>query len=175
VVIAPVISRYNTYVSFRKVDTPRFKNYLGTPDVLGLIGNPAQLAYVNLLANSGDQMQQAIAGLFRQALVPMNFSNVSQLLTTNNGVFPDVTRAQDWVTRVDYQPTQNDTLTFRLPIQTRMSFPIQHVCLRSNSMLPGLKGFRSCNPLGPPIFPTCALPLQSGGRASADTNRLPGS
>jgi hypothetical protein len=103
------------------VDTPRFKNYLGTPDVLGLIGNPAQLAYVNLLANSGDQTQQAIAGLFRQALVPMNFSNVSQLLTTNNGVFRDVTRAQDWVARVDYQPTQNPTLTFRLPMQ--------HVCL----------------------------------------------
>jgi hypothetical protein len=43
----------------------------------------------------------------------MNNPNVSQLLTANNGVFPDVTRAQDWVTRIDYQPTQNDTLTFR--------------------------------------------------------------
>jgi outer membrane receptor protein involved in Fe transport len=102
-----------TSYEFRKVDTPQFKNYLNTPDALGINGNPAQLAYVNLLANSGDPTLQGIAGLFNHALVPMSNPNVSQLLTANNGVFPDVTRAQDWVTRIDYQPTQNDTLTFR--------------------------------------------------------------
>ncbi|MBZ5609441.1 MAG: carboxypeptidase regulatory-like domain-containing protein [Acidobacteriia bacterium] len=98
---------------FRKVDTPRFKNYLNTPDAQGLNGNPAQLAYVNQLANSGDPTLQGIAGLFQKALVPMNNPNVAQLLGANDGVFPDVSRANDWVTRMDYQPTQNDTITVR--------------------------------------------------------------
>ena len=95
------------------MDTPQFKNYLNTPDVLGINGNPAQLSYVNGLAASGDPTLAGIAGLFRQALLPMNNPNTVNLLTANNGVFNDVTRSQDWVTRVDYQPTQNDTLTFR--------------------------------------------------------------
>lgn len=102
-----------TSYEFRKVDTPRFKNYLNTPDALGLNGNPAQLNYVNGLAGSGDPVLQGIAGVFKQALAPMNFPNVVSLLKANNGVFPDVTRAHDWVTRMDYQPTQNDTLTVR--------------------------------------------------------------
>jgi hypothetical protein len=98
---------------FRKVDTPRFKDYLNTPEALGLNGNPAQLSYVNGLVNSGDPQLQAIGGFFQQALVPMNNPNVVKLLDANNGVFPDVTRAQDWVTRLDYQPTQNDTIMIR--------------------------------------------------------------
>ena len=102
-----------TSYEFRKVDTPEFKNYLNTPDAQGLNGNPAQLSYVNSLATSGDPTLQGIAGIFQQALTPMNNPNVVKLLSANNGVFPDVTRSQDWVTRVDYLPSQNDTLTFR--------------------------------------------------------------
>lgn len=102
-----------TSYEFRKVDTPEFKNYLNTPDAQGLNGNPAQLSYVSQLVNSGDPVLQGIGGSFQQALQPMNNPNVVKLLTANNGVFPDVTRSQDWVTRLDYQPTQNDTLTFR--------------------------------------------------------------
>ena len=102
-----------TSYEFRKVDTPEFKNYLNTPDAQGLNGNPAQLSYVNSLATSGDPTLQGIAGIFQQALAPMNNPNVVKLLDANNGVFPDVTRSQDWVTRVDYVPTQNDTFTFR--------------------------------------------------------------
>ena len=102
-----------TSYEFRKVDIPRFKNYLNTPDALGLNGNPAQLAYVNQLAATGDPTLQGVAGLFQKALVPMNNPNVVKLLSANDGVFPDVNRSHDWVTRVDYQPTQNDTLTFR--------------------------------------------------------------
>ena len=102
-----------TSYEFRKVDTPQFKSYLNTPDAQGINGNPAQLNYVNQLANSGDPTLQNVAGFFRYALVPTNFPQVPQLLNANDGVFPDVTRAQDWVTRLDYQPTQNDTLTFR--------------------------------------------------------------
>lgn len=102
-----------TSYEYRTVDLPEFKNYLNTPDALGINGNSAQLSYVNGLAATGDPTLSAIAGIFRQTLLPMNNPNVVSLLTANNGVFPDVTRSQDWVTRVDYQPTQNDTLTFR--------------------------------------------------------------
>ena len=102
-----------TSYEFRKVDVPQFKNYLNTPDVLGINGNPAQLSYVNGLAATGDPALTAIAAGLRQALLPMANPNVVSLLTANNGVADDVTRSQDWVTRVDYQPTQNDTLTFR--------------------------------------------------------------
>ena len=98
---------------YRKVDVPQFKTYLNTPDALGINGNPAQLNYVNSLASSGDPTLQTIAGIFNQALVPMNNPNVVKLLSANDGVFPDVTRSQDWVTRLDYQAGQNDTLTFR--------------------------------------------------------------
>ena len=102
-----------TSYEFRKVDTPRFKNYLNTPEAQGLNGNPGQLSYVNGLVNSGDPQLQAIGGLFQHALVPMNNPAVAKLLGANDGVFPDVTRAQDWVTRLDYQPTQNDTIMIR--------------------------------------------------------------
>ncbi|HLG97556.1 MAG TPA: carboxypeptidase regulatory-like domain-containing protein [Bryobacteraceae bacterium] len=102
-----------TSYEYRKIDLPQFKSYLNTPDALGVNGNPAQLAYVNSLATSGDPTLQTIAGIFNKALVPMNYPAVGSLLTANDGVFPDVTRSQDWVTRMDYQPTQNDTLTFR--------------------------------------------------------------
>ena len=98
---------------YRKIDVPQFKNYLNTPDALGLNGNSAQLGYVNALANSGDPTLQSAAGYFQKALTPMNNPNVVSLLTANTGVFPDVTRSQDWVTRLDYQASQNDTLTFR--------------------------------------------------------------
>ena len=103
---------------FRKTDIPRFKNYLNTPETLGINGNPAQLNYVNQLANSGDPTLQGVAGLFQKALVPMSNPSVVKLLTANHGVFPDVTRANDWVTRVDYQPTQKDTLTFRASLMS---------------------------------------------------------
>ena len=102
-----------TSYEFRKVDIPRFRNYLNTPDAQGLNGNAAQLNYVNGLANSGDPTLQGIAGLFRKALLPMSNPSVVSLLTANDGIFPDVTRAHDWVTRLDYQPTQKDTITLR--------------------------------------------------------------
>ena len=97
----------------RRLNTPEFRTYLGTPEAQGLNGNPAQLNYVNQLASSGVPTLQGLAGFFQQALNPMNFPSVVTLLTPNNGVFSDVNKSQDWVTRVDYQPDNKDTLTFR--------------------------------------------------------------
>lgn len=102
---------------YRRVDTPRFKNYVNTPAALGINGNQAQLDYVNQLAGTGDPTLQGIAGLFRQALVPMNNPNVVKLLNANQGVFDDTTRSKDFVTRVDYLPSTQDTLAFRFSLE----------------------------------------------------------
>jgi hypothetical protein len=101
----------------RRLNTPQFRTYLNTPEAQGLNGNPAQLNYVNLLAHSGDPTLQSIAGFFQQALVPMNFPSVQKLLGTNDGIFSDVNKSQDWVTRADYQPNGKDTFTFRFSIE----------------------------------------------------------
>jgi hypothetical protein len=101
----------------RRLNTPRFRTYLNTPETQGLNGDPAQLNYVNQLANSGNPALEGIAGFFQKALAPMNFPNVVKLLSANDGVFDDVNKSQDWVTRVDYQPGNKDTFTFRFSIE----------------------------------------------------------
>jgi hypothetical protein len=103
-----------TSYEYRKLNTPRYRNYLNTPEAEGINGNPAQLGYVNQLANSGNPLLAGIAAGLKPALVPMNFPNVVSLLTPADGIFSDFNKSQDWVTRVDYQPSQKDTLTFRL-------------------------------------------------------------
>ncbi|HLJ44864.1 MAG TPA: carboxypeptidase regulatory-like domain-containing protein [Bryobacteraceae bacterium] len=102
---------------FRRVDTPRFRTYLNTPEAQGINGSPDQLNYVNQLANSGVPTLQGIAATFKQILVPMNNPNVVKLLTANDGIFTDRTRSKDWVTRLDYQPGNKDTLTVRFSLE----------------------------------------------------------
>ena len=102
-----------TSYEYRKTDVPRYRNYLNTPEAAGINGNPAQLKYINQLANSGNPLLAGIAAGLKPALTPLNFPNVVKLLTPDNGIFSDFNKSQDWVTRVDYQPSQKDTLTFR--------------------------------------------------------------
>ena len=97
----------------RRLNTPEFRTYLNTPEAQGLNSNPAQLSYVNQLLSSGDPTLQGLGGFFQKALVPMNFPNVVKLLGANDGIFSDVSKSQDWVTRADYQPGNKDTFTFR--------------------------------------------------------------
>ena len=106
-----------TSYEFRKLDTPRFRTYLNTPESQGLNGNPAQLNYVNQLASSGDPTLMGLAGFFKQALLPMNNPAVSKLLTSSDGVFTDINNSHDWVTRMDYQPGNKDTFAFRFSIE----------------------------------------------------------
>src|SRR5271166_6295444 len=89
-----------TSYEFRKIDTPQFRNYLNTPEALGINGNPDQLNYVKQLASSGDPTLQGLAGFFTQALVPMANPAVAKLLGQNNGIFNDTVRSHDWVTRL---------------------------------------------------------------------------
>ncbi|HEV2686914.1 MAG TPA: carboxypeptidase regulatory-like domain-containing protein, partial [Bryobacteraceae bacterium] len=106
-----------TSYEFRKLNTPRFRTYVNTPEAMGLAGNPAQANYVNQMLNSGDPTLQAIAGGFKTALLPMNNPAVVKLLAANDGIFSDLNKSQDFVTRVDYQPGNKDTLTFRFSIE----------------------------------------------------------
>jgi len=106
-----------TSYEFRKIDTPEFRSYLSSPEVLGINGSPDQLNYVNLLASSGDPTLQGLAGFFKQALVPMANPNVAKLLNANNGVFTDTTGSHDWVTRIDYQISEKDTLMARFSLE----------------------------------------------------------
>ncbi|HYL75921.1 MAG TPA: TonB-dependent receptor [Bryobacteraceae bacterium] len=106
-----------TSYEYRKLNTPRFRTYVNTPEAQGINGNAAQLNYVNQLASSGDPTLQGIAGLFKQALLPMNNPNVVKLLGANDGIFSDLNKSQDWVTRLDYQPGMKDTLTFRFSLE----------------------------------------------------------
>jgi len=106
-----------TSYEFRKTNTPRYKNYLNTPEAQGLNGNAAQLSYVNQLAASGDPTLMGLAGFFKQALMPMNTPAVVQLLTANDGVFSDLNSSHDLVTRLDYQSGNKDTLAFRFSIE----------------------------------------------------------
>jgi hypothetical protein len=106
-----------TSYEFRKLDTPRYRNYLNTPEADGYNGNPAQLNYLNQLASSGNPLLAGISAGLKPALQPLNFPSVVQLLTPDNGIFSDYSKSQDWVTRVDYQASQKDTLAFRFSIE----------------------------------------------------------
>jgi len=106
-----------TSYEFKKIDTPQFRNYLNTPEAMGINGNPDQLNYVKQLASSGNATLAGLAGFFSQALLPMNNPNVASLLTANNGVFNDSTISHDWVTRLDYQPSEKDTFTGRFSFE----------------------------------------------------------
>jgi len=107
-----------TSYEFRKIDTAQFRNYLNTPEALGINGSPDQLNYVRQLAASGNPTLMGLAGFFQQALVPMSINPaVAPLLDANNGIFDDKTRSHDWVTRVDYQIGDKDSLTARFSLE----------------------------------------------------------
>lgn len=102
---------------FHDVDTPRFRNYLNTPEAQGINGNPDQLSYVNALMHSGDPNLIGFGGFLQQALIPMNNPYLAQLLNANQGIFDDTTRSHDWVTRLDYLPNEKDTFTVRFSLE----------------------------------------------------------
>ena len=106
-----------TSYEYRKLDTPQFRTYLSSPELQGVYGNPAQLAYLNALAASGNPYLQAIAGALFPALTPTNNPDVNTLLNANNGIFEDRTSSNDWIARIDYLPEVHDALTFRFSIE----------------------------------------------------------
>lgn len=102
-----------TAYEFVKNGTPQFRNYAYTDAAKGIRSNAAQRSYVNQLAASGDPELQNIAGQLQFSLDPANFPNTTNLLVPNTGAFNDWKKYHNWMTRLDYQPTANDAITFR--------------------------------------------------------------
>ncbi len=106
-----------TAYEFTKSDTPQFRNYANTDAARGIRAKPAQQNYVNQLAQSGDPLLQVTAGQLQFLLDPANYPNTTEMLVSNSGVFNDWKKFHDWVTRLDYQPTVDDTVTGRFSLQ----------------------------------------------------------
>lgn len=106
-----------TSYEYRRIDTAQFRPYLSSPEVQGINGSPDQLNYVKQLAASGNPTLVGLAGYFDQALLPMSNPSVAQLINSSNGIFDDYSLSHDWVTRLDYQPTEKDTFAARLSLE----------------------------------------------------------
>ncbi len=96
-----------TAFEYQKLDPPQFRSYTTDVAAQGINSNPAQQAYVAAIPDP------LLAAKVRYMLTPSNFPNVNKLLIPNTGVFNDWKRFYNLVTRVDYQPSTNDSLTFR--------------------------------------------------------------
>lgn len=102
-----------TAFEFVKGDTPQFRSYAYSDAAKGIRSDAAQQDYVSQLAGSGDPVLRGIAGQLRFLLDPSNFPNTANLLVPNTGAFNDWKKFYNWVTRMDYQPSVTDTLSFR--------------------------------------------------------------
>lgn len=137
-----------TAYEFRKGDVARFRRLLADPAAQGITGQtsgynsltdtcPApvtQLCYQAQLANSTFQTLRTLAANLisptntTQSLnLVTNLANqkkVLDLLTPNEGTFDDPNRFHNWVTRVDYQPTTKDSISFRFLLEHQDSSTI---------------------------------------------------
>ena len=105
-----------TSYEFMKTDTPQFRSYATSAAAQPFSSYPAQIAYVNKLAASGDPNLLPIAGLLQFVLTPASFPDTARLLNPNTGTFNDWKKFHNWVTRVDYQPSSNDTINVRFAL-----------------------------------------------------------
>ncbi|MBZ5613732.1 MAG: carboxypeptidase regulatory-like domain-containing protein [Acidobacteriia bacterium] len=98
-----------TAFEFIKIDTPQFRSYATSDAAQGIRSNTAQQEYLKKLPDSLGK----IAVQLQSLLDPANFPNAANLLVPNSGAFNDWKKYYNSVTRIDYQPTANDTLTGR--------------------------------------------------------------
>lgn len=105
-----------TAFEYTKQDTPQFRSYSTSAAVKGIASNDAQQRYANGLLTSGSPVLQAIGGQLQYYLTPSNFPLVSALLDPNTGTFNDWKKFKNWVTRLDYQPNENNTVTARFSL-----------------------------------------------------------
>ena len=117
-----------TAFEYKKTDTPQFRSYATSATAQGINSSlspgPFQLTYTDQLANSGNPTLIGISGALRLALdpwstyaagpgAPTNSALTTRLLVPNTGAFNDWKKFHNLVTRIDYQPSNNDTLTGR--------------------------------------------------------------
>jgi len=102
---------------YRRLNVPEFRDYVDTAEAQGISANPAQASYIKGLLSSGNPYLAGFASQITPLLSPLNNPNVATLLTQNSGVFGDVSNSHDFVTRVDYVPTDRDNLMARFSIE----------------------------------------------------------
>ena len=113
-----------TSYEYVKTDTPQFRSYATSAAAQGIKTNSAQQKYVSQLASSGNPILQAVAGQFQVALDPWsqipltpqgatNAALTGRLLLPNTGTFNDWKKFNNWITLVDYQPGNNDSISAR--------------------------------------------------------------
>jgi len=121
-----------TSYEFQKGDTPNFGNagVLTAPTVLGLnapgLGancatqfaskTPDQLCYLNALKSSGNPFLVGFASdpTLNFGLVPLNNPALKTILTRDNGIFNSPDRLHNILARFDYQPSERDSIGFRI-------------------------------------------------------------
>ncbi len=96
----------------QKLDLPRFRNYTNN---LLLQPGAAQNTLLTNLSNSSDANVRRIAANLRSALTTSSTSNTAiyNLLRANEGIINAPYRLNNWVTRIDVNVGQNDSLTGR--------------------------------------------------------------
>lgn len=106
---------FTSYEAF-KFDRARFRTY--TSDVSFWFPSAPQTAYLNLLETGAgaNADTRRIAANLRQALAPVNFPVAMQLVGVSAGSFNSPTRSHNWTSRLDYQPTAQDSLSGRFTI-----------------------------------------------------------
>jgi carboxypeptidase family protein len=114
-----------TSYEFQKSDVPLVNNLLQNSEAQGLNAQstscpaqlgpaPTQACYLNALAASSGNGAIA-AAVLRSVLVPANNPLFQALMAPYNGTFDDVkTRNHNWVTRLDYHPSERDAVSARL-------------------------------------------------------------
>lgn len=106
---------FTSYEAF-KFDRARFRSY--TSDVSFWFPSVPQTAYLTLLETGAgaNADTRRIAANLRRALAPVNFPTAMQLVRASEGHFNSPTRSHNWTSRLDYQPTAQDSLSGRFTL-----------------------------------------------------------
>lgn len=77
-------------------------------------GSPDQVCYVNALKASGNPFLIGFGNGITPGLTPLNNPALATILNRDNGVFINPDRLHNAITRLDYQPTANDSFNLRV-------------------------------------------------------------
>jgi hypothetical protein len=99
-----------------KSDIAQVRRYTNSPF---LQPSTAQSALLGRLGNSTDATIRGLAANLRAALTTTadRYPNTLRMLTENEGSFVNRDRINNWITRVDYQPTERDSISGRFTYQ----------------------------------------------------------
>ncbi|HEX5083655.1 MAG TPA: carboxypeptidase regulatory-like domain-containing protein [Blastocatellia bacterium] len=99
-----------------KSDIAQVRRYTNSPF---LQPSTAQSALLSRLGNSTNATISGLAANLRAALTTTadRYPNTVMLLTENEGSFVNRDRLNNWITRVDYQPTERDSISGRFTYQ----------------------------------------------------------